>query len=88
MSLIGNRLPFECSSSRSPTQALMPAAGIPELRKAVAADYSRRTGLTVTPAQVVVSNGAKHSLHNAFTSLLDEGDEVIVPAPYWVSYAE
>jgi aspartate aminotransferase len=65
-----------------------PAAGIPDLRKAVAADYSRRTGLPVTPAQVVVSNGAKHSLHNAFTALLDDGDEVIVPTPYWVSYAE
>ena len=65
-----------------------PAAGIPELRKAVAADHARRTGLTVTPAQVVVSNGAKHALHNAFTALLDEGDEVIVPTPYWVSYAE
>lgn len=65
-----------------------PAAGIPELRKAVAADYSRRTGLAVTPAQVVVSCGAKHALHNVCVSLLDEGDEVIVPAPYWVSYAE
>jgi aspartate aminotransferase len=65
-----------------------PAAGIPELRKAVAADFSRRTGLEVTPAQVVVSNGAKHALHNVFTALLDEGDEVIVPTPYWVSYAE
>ena len=65
-----------------------PAAGIAELRKAVAADYSRRSGLVVTPAQVVVSGGAKHALHNAFTALLDEGDEVIVPAPFWVSYAE
>jgi aspartate aminotransferase len=65
-----------------------PAAGIPQLRTAVANDYSRRTGLAVTPAQVVVSNGAKHSLHNVFTALLDEGDEVIVPTPYWVSYAE
>ena len=65
-----------------------PAAGIPALRKAVAEDASRRTGLPVTPAQVVVSNGAKHSLHNVFTALLDEGDEVIVPTPYWVSYAE
>ncbi len=65
-----------------------PAAGIPELRKAVAADCTRRTGLEVTPAQVVVSNGAKHALHNVFTALLDEGDEVIVPTPYWVSYAE
>ena len=65
-----------------------PAAGIPALRKAVADDYSRRSGLSVTPAQVVVSNGAKHSLHNVFTAVLDEGDEVIVPTPYWVSYAE
>jgi aspartate aminotransferase len=65
-----------------------PAAGIPDLRKAVAADHARRTGMPVTPAQVVVSNGAKHALHNVFTALLDEGDEVIVPTPYWVSYAE
>jgi aspartate aminotransferase len=73
---------------RSGKTKYTPAAGIPDLRKAVAADYSRRSGLTVTPAQVVVSNGAKHSLHNAFMALLDDGDEVIVPAPYWVSYAE
>jgi aspartate aminotransferase len=73
---------------RSGKTKYTPAAGIPDLRKAVAADYSRRSGLQVTPAQVVVSNGAKHSLHNAFMALLDDGDEVIVPAPYWVSYAE
>jgi len=65
-----------------------PAAGIPALREAVAADYSRRSGLAVTAAQVTVSNGAKHSLHNLFTTLINEGDEVIVPTPYWVSYAE
>ena len=65
-----------------------PAVGIPDLRKAVAADHARRTGMPVTPAQVVVSNGAKHALHNVFTALLDDGDEVIVPTPYWVSYAE
>ena len=65
-----------------------PAAGIPDLRKAVAADYTRRSGLPTTPAQVVVSNGAKHALHNVFMALLDPGDEVIVPTPYWVSYAE
>lgn len=65
-----------------------PAPGIPALRQAVAADYTRRSGLAVTPAQVVVSNGAKHALHNVFTALLDEQDEVIVPTPYWVSYAE
>lgn len=73
---------------RSGKTKYTPAAGIPALRKAVADDASRRTGLAVTPAQVVVSNGAKHSLHNVFTALLDEGDEVIVPTPYWVSYAE
>ena len=65
-----------------------PAAGIPALRQAVATDYGRRTGMAVTPGQVVVSNGAKHSLHNVFTAALDEGDEVVVPTPYWVSYAE
>jgi aspartate aminotransferase len=65
-----------------------PAPGIPALRKAVAEDYTRRSGLTVSPAQVVVSNGAKHALHNVFTAMLNEGDEVVVPAPFWVSYAE
>jgi len=55
---------------------------------AIANDYTRRSGLSVTPAQVIVSNGAKHSLHNVFTSLLNPGDEVVVPTPYWVSYAE
>lgn len=65
-----------------------PAAGIPELRSAVARDYSRRSGLSISAANVVISNGAKHALHNVFTSLLNPGDEVIVPAPYWVSYAE
>ena len=65
-----------------------PAAGIPALREAIANDYTRRSGLTVTPAHVIVSNGAKHSLHNIFTAVLNPGDEVIVPTPYWVSYAE
>src|SRR6188768_2301721 len=64
------------------------SGGIPELRAAVAKQYKQRHGLEYQPAQVVVSNGAKHSLHNAFTVLCDPGDEVIIPAPYWVSYAE
>lgn len=62
--------------------------GIPELRAAVAKQYKSRHGLEYSPQQVVVSNGAKHSLHNVFTSMCDPGDEVIIPAPYWVSYAE
>src|SRR5687768_7192231 len=64
------------------------ASGIPELKAAVAKQYETRHGLRYTPQQVIVSNGAKHSLHNVFTVLCDPGDEVIIPAPYWVSYAE
>jgi aspartate aminotransferase len=63
-----------------------PAAGIPELRQAVVGQYRTTHGLDYDPAQVVVSNGAKHALHNALTVLLNPGDEVIIPAPYWVSY--
>ncbi|HUY88964.1 MAG TPA: pyridoxal phosphate-dependent aminotransferase [Pirellulales bacterium] len=62
--------------------------GIPELRAAIAKQYKARHALEYSPQQVVVSNGAKHSLHNVFTALCDPGDEVIIPAPYWVSYAE
>jgi aspartate aminotransferase len=64
------------------------ASGIPELRAAIAKQYQSAHGLEYKPAQVVVSNGAKHSLHNIFTALCNPGDEVIIPAPYWVSYAE
>ena len=64
------------------------ASGIPELKKAVAKTYQQRHGLEYTPAQVVISNGAKHSIHNVFTVLCNPEDEVIIPAPYWVSYAE
>jgi len=64
------------------------ASGIPELKQAVVDEYRAAHRLEYTPAQVVVSNGAKHALHNVFTVLLDPGDEVIIPAPYWVSYSE
>jgi aspartate aminotransferase len=64
------------------------ASGIPELKKAVVQQYRDVHGLSYAPSQVVVANGAKHALHNAFTVLLNPGDEVIIPAPYWVSYAE
>ena len=64
------------------------SGGIQELRVAIAKQYQATHGLEYSPQQVVVSNGAKHSLHNAFTVLCDPGDEVIIPAPYWVSYAE
>jgi aspartate aminotransferase len=64
------------------------ASGIAELKRAVVDQYRATHGIEYAPAQVVVANGAKHALHNAFTVLLDPGDEVIIPAPYWVSYAE
>lgn len=64
------------------------ASGIPELKEAIARHYQATHGVEYAPQQVVVSNGAKHSLHNVFTVLLNQGDEVIIPAPYWVSYAE
>ncbi len=64
------------------------ASGIAELKAAICRAYAQSHGLEYQPNQVVVSNGAKHSLHNVFTVLCDPGDEVIIPAPYWVSYAE
>lgn len=66
-----------------------PAAGIPELREAVAESYGKIRGLSgIAPGQVVISNGAKHALHNALMALCGPGDEVVIPAPYWVSYAD
>jgi aspartate aminotransferase len=62
------------------------SAGIPELRDLVAAHYSERTGMTVTRDEVIVSNGAKQVLYNALSVLLNEGDRVAVPVPYWVTY--
>lgn len=65
-----------------------PAAGMPELRTAIAAKLQNENGLDVGPDGIVVSCGAKHSLANAFFALCNAGDEVIVPAPYWLSYPE
>lgn len=65
-----------------------PAAGMPELRQAICDKLKRDNGLDYVPQQIVVSNGAKHSLFNSFQALLEERDEVIVPGPYWVSYPE
>ncbi len=73
---------------RSGKTKYTPAAGTMELRKAVAEKFSRENGLSYEPAQIVISNGAKHSLVNAFTAILNPGDEVIIPAPFWVSYPE
>lgn len=65
-----------------------PASGTIELRKAIAAKLMTENGLHYTPEQIVVSSGAKHSLFNIFLAICEPGDEVILPAPYWVSYPE
>ena len=62
--------------------------GIPELRKAICEKLERENGLHYDPSEVIVSNGAKHSLFNVLQALVCEGDEVIIPTPYWVSYPE
>ena len=64
-----------------------PSGGIPELKKAVCAAYLRDYQLEIAPAQVLVSNGAKHSIHNVLAALCGPGDEVVIPGPYWVSYS-
>jgi len=65
-----------------------PSSGIPELREAIAAKFKRENGLTYKPSQIIVSNGGKHSCYNVILATCEEGDEVIIPAPYWLSYPE
>jgi aspartate aminotransferase len=65
-----------------------PAAGLPELREAVAAKTARDSGLVVEPSQVLITNGGKHAVYEAFATLLDPGDEVLLPTPYWTTYPE
>lgn len=63
-------------------------AGLPELREAIATKTKRDSGYAVEPGQVLVTNGGKHAVYAAFTVLLDPGDEVLLPAPYWTTYPE
>ena len=65
-----------------------PVSGIPELRSAVAAKFKRENNLDYKPAQTIVSTGGKHVIYNAFLATLNPGDEVVITAPYWVSYPE
>nr|WP_240731901.1 pyridoxal phosphate-dependent aminotransferase [Egibacter rhizosphaerae] len=64
------------------------AGGLPELKAAIAADTERHGGRPTQPAEVLVTNGGKHALYAVFQTLLDPGDEALLPAPYWVSYPE
>jgi aspartate aminotransferase len=65
-----------------------PTPGLPALRQAIAAKTRRDSGLDVSPDQVLVTNGGKHAVYEAFLSLVDPGDEVILPAPFWTTYPE
>src|ERR1700691_2358977 len=65
-----------------------PASGLPELREAIAAKTMRDSGLEVKASQVLVTNGGKHAVISAFMSVLNPGDEVLIPAPFWTTYPE
>ncbi len=65
-----------------------PAGGLPELKQAIVAKTKRDSGYEVEAAQVLVTNGGKHAVYNTFATLLDPGDEVLLPAPYWTTYPE
>ena len=65
-----------------------PAAGLPELRAAIAAKTLRDSGVVVDPSQVLVTNGGKQAVYQAFQTVLNPGDEVLLPAPYWTTYPE
>jgi aspartate aminotransferase len=65
-----------------------PAGGLPELKKAIVAKTARDSGFDVTAEQVLVTNGGKQAVYNVFAALLDPGDEVLLPAPYWTTYPE
>ena len=65
-----------------------PAGGLPDLKQAIVEKTARDSGLGLTPAQVLVTNGGKQAVYEAFATLLDPGDEVLLPAPYWTTYPE
>ncbi|HEV7452841.1 MAG TPA: pyridoxal phosphate-dependent aminotransferase [Pseudonocardiaceae bacterium] len=65
-----------------------PAAGLPGLRQAVAAKTARDSGYSIEPGQVLITNGGKQAVYQAFATLIDPGDEVLLPAPYWTTYPE
>ncbi len=65
-----------------------PSGGLPELKQAIAAKTLRDSGYEVDPSQIVVTNGGKQAIYEAFAAILDPGDEVLVPAPYWTTYPE
>jgi aspartate aminotransferase len=75
-----------CSDPRN--HRYTPAGGLPELKQAIVDKTARDSGLELSPAQVLVTNGGKQAVYEAFAALLDPGDEVLLPAPYWTTYPE
>jgi aspartate/methionine/tyrosine aminotransferase len=65
-----------------------PAGGLPEMKQAIVDKTKRDSGYEIEPSQVLVTNGGKHAVYNAFATLIDPGDEVLLPAPYWTTYPE
>ena len=63
-----------------------PASGLPELKKAIAEKTLRDSGVEIDPSQVVITNGGKQAVYQAFATVIDEGDDVLLPAPYWTTY--
>ncbi|MGH8993857.1 MAG: pyridoxal phosphate-dependent aminotransferase [Acidimicrobiia bacterium] len=76
------------AARRPASHRYSPTAGLPDLRQAVAAKTARDSGYQVTSNQVLITNGGKQAIANAFATILDPGDEVLVPAPYWVTFPE
>jgi len=77
-----------CKSLQEGFTKYTPVAGTPDLKRAICEKLKTDNGLDYEPSQVIVSLGAKHSIYNAVLATIDPGDEVIIPAPYWVSYPE
>ena len=65
-----------------------PSAGLPELKQAIAEKTLRDSGVQVEPSQVLVTNGGKQAVYEAFAAVIDTGDDVLLPAPYWTTYPE
>ena len=84
--------PHICAAAEAAMKAghthYTPVGGIPEVRSSIAKWYQRYHHFDCTPDQILVSNGAKHSIHNALSATCNPGDEVIIPTPYWVSYSD
>lgn len=76
------------SAQRPQELPILPASGLPELKKAIAEKTLRDSGVEIDPSQVVITNGGKQAVYQAFATVIDEGDDVLLPAPYWTTYPE